>query len=782
MPAIPPEHLSPPALTAPAIRGRPARWWRAAWLCSLVAFLLAFGSIAQHLGSGAELVRLRNALLIDFDANAPLDWQPPAIPHDFRTDGSRVDPYFAAIARDLRLAEMASDWERSVAISEHLLGRGTRPRTENAALADLRETHRAIVHAEKGYCADYVRVFAAIANAAGMTVRLWAFSFDGFGGHGHVWPEVWNRQRGAWELVGVFNNNYFTLDGGPPLSALQLREALLSSAPGLAMHRLDRLSPPGMPRDDFAWDYYRRGLSQWYLWWGNDVFSYDASLAARLLGPLSRSVEQLAAVATGVHPRVRLLETAENRIEIARMRDLRRRLLAFAGAGMLLLVTSVLWWRGLRAARRLRGQVSRGAQRAESPAEAGTAQGVATAAGLPCIAVYSSLFPSAQQPNAGLFIRERMFRMRPYAPIVVVSPQPWFPLQSLIRRFVPGYRPSMPAREVQDDVTVHFPRFLSVPGALRWLDGWSMALCTWPLMRRLQREGGVGIIDAHFAYPCGQAAVLLGRWLRLPVAVTLRGTETRHLDTPKLRQRVIDAVSSATIVFSVSASLRHALVRAGAEGRRIHVVGNGVDLDKFHRVPRAEARAALGLPADVPVLVSVGGLVERKGFHRVIDLLPALRKRFPGLRYLVVGGASPEGDMSAALRAQVARLQLEQAVTFTGPVAPQDLKLVLGAADVFVLATANEGWANVFLEAMACGLPVVTTGVGGNAEVVCDPSLGIVVPFGDADALREAVARALQTPWDRERIVAYARSNTWDRRIAQLVAHFRGITANGPTP
>jgi len=742
-----------------------------------VAFLLALGSIAPHLTSGAELVRLRNALLIDFDAKASLDWQPPAVPHDFRTDGARVDPYFAAIARELGLAGRASDWERSIAISEHLLGQGTRPRTENAALSDLRDTHRAIVNAERGYCADYVRVFTAIANAAGMTVRLWAFSFDGFGGHGHVWPEVWNRQRGAWELIGVFNNNYFTLDGGPPLSALQFREALQRGAPGLAMHRLDRRSPAGMPRDEFAWDYYRRGLSQWYLWWGNDVVSYDASPAVRLLGSLSRPAAQLAAIAIGVHPRMRLLQTADNRDEIAQMRQLRGKLWAFAGTGTLLLLTSVLWWRGRHAARRRYGNAPRGAQPPASPLVSGAAPGVATTARLPCIAVYSSLFPSARQPTAGLFIRERMFRMRPYAPIVVVSPQPWFPLQSVISRFVPGYRPSMPTREVQDGVTVHFPRFLSVPGALRWLDGWSMALCTRPLMRQLQREAGVGIVDAHFAYPCGQAAVLLGRWLRLPVSVTLRGTETRQLKTPTLRRQVVGAVSSATTVFSVSASLRQALVHAGADGRRIHVVGNGVDLDKFHPVSRAGARAALGLPPDAPVLVSVGGLVERKGFHRVIELLPALRQRFPGLHYLVVGGASPEGDMSAALRAQVTGLQLDKAVTFTGPVAPQDLKQVLGAADVFVLATANEGWANVFLEAMACGLPVVATDVGGNAEVVCDPSLGIVVPFGDANALREAIARALQATWDRERIVEHARSNTWDRRIEQLVAHFRDMTA-----
>ncbi len=396
---------------------------------------------------------------------------------------------------------------------------------------------------------------------------------------------------------------------------------------------------------------------------------------------------------------------------------------------------------------------------------------------LPAIAVYSSLFPNARLPNAGLFIRERMFRMRPYAPLIVVSPQPWFPFQSLIRHFKPGYRPMPAAQETQQGVTVLFPRFLAIPGVLRRFDGLSMAVCTWPLMRRLKREQALGIIDAHFAFPCGEAATRLGRWLALPVTITLRGTEARQLKDPALRSRVVSAVRGASRVFSVSGSLRKLVVSAGISADHVHVVGNGVDLAKFRRVPQAEARAALGLKADGPVLVSVGGLVERKGFHRVIELLPDLMQRFPGLHYLVVGGPSPEGDMTAALREQVVRLGLDANVTFTGPLAPDRLHVPLSASDVFVLPTRNEGWANVFLEAMACGLPVVTTDVGGNAEVVCSPELGRIVPFGDPAALREAVADALLHPWDRDRIVAYARDNTWDKRIALLRKHFEQLLA-----
>jgi glycosyltransferase involved in cell wall biosynthesis len=158
--------------------------------------------------------------------------------------------------------------------------------------------------------------------------------------------------------------------------------------------------------------------------------------------------------------------------------------------------------------------------------------------------------------------------------------------------------------------------------------------------------------------------------------------------------------------------------------------------------------------------------------HRVIECLPALLVQHPGLHYLIVGGGSPEGDNRAELTAQVAQLGLGERVHFLGALPPDELKWPLSAADVFVLATRNEGWANVFLEAMACGLPVVATAVGGNAEVVCRDELGSIVPFGDGPALQQALDNALNKDWDRGAILQYAQANQWDTRVAQLLRAF----------
>ncbi len=395
----------------------------------------------------------------------------------------------------------------------------------------------------------------------------------------------------------------------------------------------------------------------------------------------------------------------------------------------------------------------------------------------PRIIVLSTLFPHAGQPTTGLFIRERMFRVARLLPLTVIAPVPWFPFQGLLRRWRPHFRPLAPAVEMQEGIEVRRPRFFSVPGAFKWLDGFCMAIACLPLLLRLKRQPGGSVIDAHFAYPEGYAAVLLGRWLRIPVCITLRGTEVPLARDPRRRRRMIEAMQRATRIFAVSESLKRHAASLGLAADRILVAGNGVDTARFPRMDRRAARARLGLAGDGPVLVSVGALVERNGFHRVLECLPALCGQFPGLRYLIVGGAGPEGDCSARLRALTIDRGLQDCVVFLGPVAPDDLKVPLSAAEVFVLATSNEGWANVFLEAMACGLPVVTTKVGGNAEVVADAKLGTLVPFGQPEQLKQAIADALVREWDRDRIVAHAEANSWEGSVRILVDEFAAIAA-----
>lgn len=398
----------------------------------------------------------------------------------------------------------------------------------------------------------------------------------------------------------------------------------------------------------------------------------------------------------------------------------------------------------------------------------------------PRLLVFSSLFPSAAQPNAGVFIRERMFRVGEHVPIVVVAPQPWFPGHALIRWFRPHFRPMAARQEVMDGVDVHRPRFFCIPGLLKSVDGLFMACSTFFAVRRIARRHRANIIDAHFGYPDGYAAVLLGRWLKLPVMLTLRGNEARQARS-RLAPALKRAITGADRLITVSAALLALAIEQGASAARVQVIGNGVDLSKFAPVVRAEARHQIGLPADAKVLISVGALSERKGFHRVIECLPGLLAAHPTLHLVLVGGPGPEDDIASRLQSMARSPGLEDRVHFLGSVPHGRLHVALSAADVFVLATSYEGWANVFLEAMACGLPVVTTDVGGNSQVVNDSSLGRIVPFGNAGLLQQAIDEALRMTWDRASIRAYAESNSWDQRMQPLLDAYQQLLLHGRT-
>ncbi len=391
----------------------------------------------------------------------------------------------------------------------------------------------------------------------------------------------------------------------------------------------------------------------------------------------------------------------------------------------------------------------------------------------PRLLVFCSLFPSKKRPNAGVFIRERMFRVGQQIPIIVVSPVPWFPLQGFIRYWKPHFRPQPEKFEMQQGVQVYFPRFLSIPGLFKSLDGFFMALGCFSTLFKLKKE--FNIIDAHFAYPDGYAATILGKWFKVPVTITLRGTEVPLAKMQGRKERMLEAINRAKRIFSVADSLKQHVVRLGADADKIRVVGNGVDINKFFPLDRLQERAELNIPVDAKVLISVGALVDRKGFHRVIEILPELLKQYPKIIYLIVGGDSPEGNIRDQLVQQVKTLKLENHVYFLGALSSEQLKKPLSTADVFVLSTANEGWANVFLEAMACGLPVVTTDVGGNKEVVNHDNLGIIVPFADKKALTGALLQALENIWDNDLIIRYAQDNAWDTRVEILLDEFEKI-------
>jgi glycosyltransferase involved in cell wall biosynthesis len=144
-----------------------------------------------------------------------------------------------------------------------------------------------------------------------------------------------------------------------------------------------------------------------------------------------------------------------------------------------------------------------------------------------------------------------------------------------------------------------------------------------------------------------------------------------------------------------------------------------------------------------------------------MEAMAKLGKRWPTLRFAIVGGDGAEGAMGGELRQLAARLKIADRVVFAGTARREELAAWYGAADLFVLASAHEGCPNVVLEALACGTPVVGTPAGNIPELLDSPEVGVVVER-TVDSIAAGIDAALERGWDRDKVRARVAGRTWE--------------------
>jgi len=168
--------------------------------------LAAVAGYALRLARPAsEAVRLRNAWRLQPSERSDFAWIPPQFPPGFNVERRPATEEFRAIAATVGVGAIDGDWNKALALAQHLTERAE---DKGAIQADPSTSYR-LIRRGYGYCADFVKVFLALAHASGLCARQWGFSFDGFGGHGHTIVELFDRQRGRWVMVDVYNNFHF---------------------------------------------------------------------------------------------------------------------------------------------------------------------------------------------------------------------------------------------------------------------------------------------------------------------------------------------------------------------------------------------------------------------------------------------------------------------------------------------------------------------------------------------------------------------------------------------
>lgn len=386
---------------------------------------------------------------------------------------------------------------------------------------------------------------------------------------------------------------------------------------------------------------------------------------------------------------------------------------------------------------------------------------------------FSTLYPNNARPNHGIFVENRLRHLidSQRAASTVVAPVPWFPSRS--KRFGDwALNASVVSQELRHGVMVHHPRYPVIPRIGMSLAPYLLYRSSLPTLRHLLASGeSFDAIDAHYMYPDGVAAVWLGRKLSLPVVITARGTDINLIPQYALPRALIkQAITGSSGLIAVSAALKRELVALGAPDAKVTVLRNGVDVTTFHPMDRTAARAVLGLTR--PTLLSVGHLIERKGHHRIIEAMTQL----PEFDLLIVG----EGPLRDRLVALIGRLGLAERVRLLGAQPHSELPAIYSAADILILASSREGWANVLLEAMACGTPVVASNIWGNPEVVRDHAAGLIADENTPHGIIAAVRRLFAHLPDRAATRAYAEQFGWEATTEGQLALFRSICRAGP--
>ncbi|MDC8830331.1 glycosyltransferase family 4 protein [Alteromonas gilva] len=368
----------------------------------------------------------------------------------------------------------------------------------------------------------------------------------------------------------------------------------------------------------------------------------------------------------------------------------------------------------------------------------------------------SSLFPNSNDPKHGIFVKTRLkhyLASYPGVKAVVIAPIPWFPFKHKMFGEYAKYA-GVPECEVIDGITVFHPRYLVVPKIGMYLTPETMQWAIKRTLRKLIKNQSVDVIDGHYFYPDGVAICQVAEEFNIPFTCTARGTDINLVPQyPKAREMLKPVFAKAAHMMTVCAALKDEMLSLGVADERITVLRNGVDLTLFEcaddtqQLKQKQAHQING-----QLILSVGWLIERKGHYLIIEAL----KQLPDV-HLVVAGDGPDWQK---LQSLAKSCQVEERVTFIGAVDQKTLNQWMMAADALVLASSREGWANVLLESMASGTPVVATKVWGTPEVVQPASQGVLVER-TVDDIARGIRHLLSSHIDRKAVRQYAEQFSW---------------------
>lgn len=379
------------------------------------------------------------------------------------------------------------------------------------------------------------------------------------------------------------------------------------------------------------------------------------------------------------------------------------------------------------------------------------------------ILTISSLYPNNEDPKHGIFVENRLRNLVTDFPDIeasVIAPVPWFPIKS--ERFSEYSKfVDVAEQEHRFDLNIQHPRYIVVPKVGMLLTPYLMAFSLYfAIKKNIKEFGKPDLIDSHYFFPDGVAVGIVSKLLGIPFTCTSRGTDINLIaDMPRPRKKIQKVIARAAKCMAVCQALTDKLAELGA--KEPVTLRNGVDLLFFHQVSEAKRNALKNELVfknkssqinKYKILLSVGWLVERKGHHLIIEAMEQLPEYL-----LLIAGNGPD---EKSLKQLVNKHNLDERVVFLGSLSQTELKHYYQLADALILASSREGWANVLLESMACGTPVVATRIWGTPEVVQSDVAGLLCDRSP-ESIAQTIGKLFADYPDRDGTRLYSEQFDW---------------------
>lgn len=383
---------------------------------------------------------------------------------------------------------------------------------------------------------------------------------------------------------------------------------------------------------------------------------------------------------------------------------------------------------------------------------------------------FTSLFPNSSNTRHGVFVKNRLIKIMEYYDhnITLISPIPATP-------FLPGrlnpYRSQSSIAELEqvEVIPVHHPRYTHIPLIGMYFQPWFMYRSAFKLIQKNPEiVKDVKIIDAHYAYPDGVAAVMLARKLSLPSVITVRGSDVNKLPeylVPRLWLKW--AFKRCDWLIPVSKSLSKKIESLDSKCiDKITVIANGVDTKVFNdsavsvdnKIERKTQR----------LLLSVGNLIALKGHHLIIDAIKADET----LQLIIIGS----GPMESQLLKQIEDMGMGHRVSIKGNIPQNELAAIYTQADLLILASESEGCPNVLLESQACGTPVISTDVGAARDLMVENKTGLIM-LRTPDSIYKTIQKAFSMDLNIS-LDEFKETHSWQPKVKQIESLFRLIGKN----